>query len=119
MLKTIHIALAYITVAGFAARVLLALADSSLRSHKLVRVLPHVIDTLLLIAGVALVFTLGYSLTSPWLLAKIVALLGYIGFGVLALRAGTLAPRLVGILGALVCVVYLFQVAYSKQALPF
>ena len=119
MLKNLHVALAYITVAGFAARALLALAESSLRSHRLVRVLPHVIDTLLLLAGLGLVFTLGYPLTSGWLLAKFAALFGYIGFGVLALRATTLAPRLVGIVGALACVGYLFQVAYTKQALPF
>ncbi len=116
---TLHIALAYITVAGFALRVLWAFTGSDLRSHKLVRILPHVIDTVLLLAGLGLVFTLGYPLGSAWLLAKFAALFGYIGFGVLALRASSLVPRLIGVLGAFACVAYLFAVAHSKTALPF
>jgi uncharacterized membrane protein SirB2 len=119
LVKHLHVALAYITVVGFVARGALALVDSPLRSATWIRITPHVVDTLLLICGITLAVQLSLSpLANPWLSAKLVALVVYIGFGVMAMRANSVRLRLVGFVAALVTVGYIFAVAYSKQVLP-
>jgi uncharacterized membrane protein SirB2 len=119
LIKYLHIALAYVTVVGFIARGALALADSPLRSAVWIRISPHVIDTLLLICGIALAVQLSISpFAHAWLAAKIVALFAYIGFGVMAMRAKRTALRLVGFVAALIAVGYIFAVAYTKQVIP-
>lgn len=117
--RELHIVLAYVTVAGFTVRGLLALAGSPARHYVWVRIAPHVIDTLLLACGIALAIDLAISpLVHGWLAAKTVGLLFYIGFGVLAMRASKFGSRLVGFLAALVSVAYVFGVATSKQVVP-
>ncbi len=119
MLKGIHIALAYVTVVGFILRGTWALIDSPLRQKKWVKIAPHVIDTLLLAAGVVLVVSMSLSPFSGWLVAKLVGLLCYIGFGVLTMRAASSRLKMLGFVGALVSVAYIFVVAMGRQAWPF
>ena len=119
MLKTLHIILAYVTVAGFVLRGFWALtgAQDELQ-QKWVRIAPHVIDTLLLCLGVALVVQLSISPFEGWLAAKLFGLLAYIGFGVLTLRATARPAKIAGFVLALASVGYIFAVALTKQALP-
>jgi len=119
MLKVLHIALAYLTVAGFFIRGVWALTDSPLRQEKWVRIAPHVIDTLLLALGVIMAVQLGIALFSGWLGAKLLALLVYIGFGVLTMRASSRPLQLAGFIGALLSVAYIFAVAFTRSAWPF
>ena len=119
MLKLIHIALAYLTVFGFVVRGIWVLTDSPLRQQKWVRIVPHVIDTGLLALGVALMVTLSLSPWSGWLAAKLLGLLAYIGFGVVTMRASSRPLQLVGFAGALICVGYIFAVAFTRSAWPF
>jgi len=118
VLKSFHITLAYLTVIGFVVRGLWSIMDSPLREQKWVRVLPHVIDTALLSIGVVMVFSIGASFTDGWLAAKMLALLGYIGFGVLTMRAKSRRLKVTGFLLALASVGYLFAVAFSRSPLP-
>lgn len=118
MLKSLHITLAYLTVVGFVVRGLWSIMDSPLREQKWVRVLPHLIDTALLSIGVVMVFSIGASFTDGWLVAKMLALLGYIGFGVLAMRAKSRWLKVTGFLLALASVGYLFAVAFSRSPFP-
>jgi uncharacterized membrane protein SirB2 len=118
MLKNFHIMLAYLTTLGFVVRGLWSMIDSPLRNQKWVKVVPHVIDTLLLVLGVTLAINIGASLTSGWLAAKLLGLLGYIGFGVLAMRAGTVPLKVVGFVAALGCVLYMFAVAFTRSPWP-
>ena len=76
------------------------------------------IDTVLLVAGVTLALQVSYSLFAGWLAAKLLALLAYIGFGVLTLR-GTGALKVVGVVGSVASLGYLFAVAYTKSPVPF
>ena len=119
MLKALHIALAYLTVAGFVIRAVWAMTDSPLRGEKWVRIAPHVIDTLLLALGVVMAVRLSISPFSGWLAAKLVGLLVYIGFGVLTMRASSRAGQLIGFVGALLAVVYVFAVAFSRSVRPW
>jgi len=118
MLTAFHVALAYLTVAGFVIRGVWALTDSPLREEKWVRISPHVIDTLLLVLGVALATRLDIRPFSGWLGAKLVGLLVYVGFGVMTMRASSHSLRLVGFVGALLAAVYIFTVAFSRSPWP-
>ena len=120
LLKEFHVALAYITVAGFVVRGLLSLADSPLKNLTWMRVAPHVIDTLLLGFGIALAVSMSLSpLANGWLMAKIVGLLAYIGFGVMAMRARSRPLKILGFVAAIASVGYIIAVAYSKRVMPF
>ena len=119
-IRHLHVFLAYLTVAGFAARGALALLDSPLRNRKWIRIAPHVIDTVLLACGITLAVYLSISpLEHGWLMAKIIGLLAYIGFGVLAMRASSRPIKIVGFVAALLTVGYMFRVAYTKLVWPF
>lgn len=117
-LKNFHILLAYLTVLGFVIRGLWSLLDSPLRQRKWVKIAPHVIDTMLLAVGIALVIDLGISPFSGWLSAKLLGLLAYIGFGVLAMRAQSSRLKLIGFTAALVSVGYIFAVAFTRSPWP-
>ena len=120
LLKELHVAFAYLTVASFVVRGLMSIADSPMRNAKWVRIAPHVIDTFLLLFGVALAVALSLSpLANGWLMAKIIGLLAYIGFGVMAMRARSRPLKIVGFVLAIASVGYIFAVAYSKQVMPF
>ncbi len=82
---------------------------------KLLTVAPHVIDTLLLASGLTLAIMAGFSPgNSPWLLYKLVALIGYIGFGIMAMKAqGSL--RWTGFFASTLCFVYMLMTALTKN----
>jgi uncharacterized membrane protein SirB2 len=83
-----------------------------------VRIVPHVVDTLLLASALWLAVQLG-SLES-WLLAKIAALLVYIGLGTLALkRSRTRRVREVALAAALATFAYIVSAAVTKSPLGF
>jgi uncharacterized membrane protein SirB2 len=120
-LKLIHVTCAFASIAGFALRGYWMAVDNPLLQHRVVKVLPHVIDTLLLGAALALLIVLHLSpLTQPWLGTKIIALLLYIGLGMLALRFGrSKVVRVSAWLLALLTAVFMVSVAYSKSPLGF
>ncbi len=88
LLERLHIALALISGLGFALRgFIIRVLDRPLASP-LVRVGPHLIDTLLLMSGIALWFHFRYSpVESAWLGLKLVLIVVYVLLGVAALRA--------------------------------
>ena len=93
--------------------------DRPVLQHRAVKVLPHVIDTLLLGSAITLLLMLHLSpIAQTWLLAKILALLLYIGLGMVALRFGqTRKIRLGAWLLALLVAGYIVSVAYIKTPL--
>lgn len=119
-IKQLHMTLAYVTVAGFLARGLLALADSPLRRQRWIRIAPHVIDATLLACGVTLAVQFAIDpRVHGWLAAKLVALLAYIGLGIVAMRARHRPVQLGAFCAALLAAAYILAVARTKQVLPF
>ena len=118
MIKTLHFSLAFLTVAGFVIRAGWSYTASDMLQEKWVRIAPHVIDSLLLILGVVLAFNLAAGPWQGWLAAKLIALVAYIGFGVMTLR-GSGAIKHMGVVGALISVGYIFAVAFTRQVWPF
>lgn len=86
-----------------------------------VKVLPHVVDTLLLGSAIMLAVQLNISpLSAPWLMAKIIALLCYIGLGMLAIKRGrTRRIRLAAWLAAQAVFFYIVAVALVHDPLPW
>jgi len=120
MIKSLHVALAYLTVAGFFARGILSLVESPIRQQKWLRIAPHVIDTLLLLFGIVLAVQLSISpLVHGWLAAKIIGLIVYIGFGVMAMRAPRRPLKVVGFVLAPLAAFYIFAVAYTRDPMPW
>ncbi|MDH3641888.1 MAG: SirB2 family protein [Gammaproteobacteria bacterium] len=119
MLRSIHLILAYLTVLGFVVRGIWSMTGSAYLTQKWVKILPHVIDTLLLVLGVAMAISLSISPLEGWLAAKLVSLLAYIGFGVLTMRASGNGLKIVGFVGAMASVGYIFAVAFARSPWPF
>ncbi|HXH04248.1 MAG TPA: SirB2 family protein [Candidatus Competibacteraceae bacterium] len=120
-LKHLHVTAAVLSFALFSLRGLWMLADSPLLTQRWVKIVPHIVDSVLLAAAIGMLVTIGLNpLTVPWLIAKIVALFAYIGLGTFALKRGrSKAVRTVCWLAALAVFGYIVLVARSKLVWPF
>jgi uncharacterized membrane protein SirB2 len=118
-IKLFHQGLVVLSVAGFALRGIASFVDADWVRGRAARTLPHVVDTALLVSGVMVAWMLRLSPgEAPWLLAKWLGLVVYIGLGVVALRPGR--PRRVRIaawLAALATVGWMITVAATKDPL--
>ncbi|MEO8410627.1 MAG: SirB2 family protein [Propionivibrio sp.] len=117
LLREIHIACVILSGFGFAVRGLWMLAESPLLRQRWVRIVPHVVDTVLLGSAIALaVISHQYPLGRGWLTAKVVGLLIYIGLGAMALRRGkTRRTRALYFAAALLVFAYIVAVALTRS----
>jgi uncharacterized membrane protein SirB2 len=116
--KATHVVCVALSIAGFVARFSIGLRRPESLQLRLVRVLPHVNDTVLLAAAITMLVVAQWSVfDTPWLGAKIAGLLVYIGLGTVALKPGrTARTRLAAFVGALIAFGYVVSVALSKSA---
>jgi uncharacterized membrane protein SirB2 len=119
MLKTIHVACAFLSISGYMLRGVLMLRDSPLLNARWVRTVPHVVDTVLLLSAIGLVYGIRqYPFVHGWLTAKVLALVVYIVLGAIGLRYGrTKTIRTIAWLGAILTFAYIVAVARSRQPL--
>lgn len=117
MLIFMHVVFAATSIAGFCLRGYWMTAGSALLDRRMTRIAPHIIDTLFLASGIALVVMLGLNpMQHSWLLAKFTGLFGYIVLGAIALRGGrTLRIRVIAMLAAMAVYAYIVGVAFSKS----
>ncbi|WP_375177474.1 SirB2 family protein [Marinobacter mobilis] len=93
ILKHIHMTAAYLTITLFALRLALDGCGRSGWRQGPLRWVPHVNDTVLLLAAVGLVVVSGWMpFVHHWLTLKIVLLLGYIAAGAVALNPQRTRP---------------------------
>lgn len=120
-IKHFHMGCAALSGIFFVVRGGWMLVDSHLLQHRITKIAPHVIDTLLLISAVVLVFMSGqYPFAESWLTAKLIALVVYIGLGIVALKRGkTKGIRIAALIAALLTFAYIGAVAVTKQAFLF
>jgi uncharacterized membrane protein SirB2 len=87
---------------------------------KALKVLPHVNDTVLLASAIGMLSLIGLNpFTTPWLLAKIVALVLYIVLGMICMRSLPGSRRqAVSFVAAISVFAYIVLVGLSKQAIP-
>jgi uncharacterized membrane protein SirB2 len=119
--KSIHELSALASFSLFFVRGVWMLQESPQLSRRWVKIVPHVIDTLLLASAIALALMLRqYPLTDSWLSAKLAGLLVYIGLGLVALRYGkTRSVRATAWIAALAVFFYIVSVALTHDPLGF
>ena len=120
--KNVHVSCVALSIAGFVTRFALAQRRADILQLRLVRVAPHVNDTILLGAAITMLAVAQWKLLDmPWLGAKIAGLVVYIACGAMALRRGrTRRGRMAAFVAALAAFGYVVSVALSKSvAGPF
>ena len=116
LLYLVHVSCAALSIAGFALRGYWRFTNHVLWHHRATRILPHVVDTLLLLSAVGMLMLWQVSpLALDWVLAKILALLLYIGLGLLALRIASGLQALFAYLLALLVAAYIVSVALTHS----
>jgi uncharacterized membrane protein SirB2 len=117
-LKLVHVGAVVLSGVGFVIRYGLSVTRP-LSTGALVRVAPHVVDTVLLGSALALAWVGGFNpLRVPWLEAKLAGLAIYIVLGTIALRRGrTRRTRAAAFAAALIAYAYIVTVALTKSPL--
>jgi len=120
-LKIIHVSSVTLSIGLFIVRLHWAYESPERLTRRWVRVLPHAIDTVLLVSAIGLTMIVHqYPFVQGWLTAKVLALVAYIVCGSVALKhARTRRIRDFASLGALGCVVYIVAVAVTRDPRPF
>ncbi len=121
IIKYIHVLAAIATISGFLLRGYWMLTESSHLQHRITRVVPHVVDTVFLMAGVAMVWmTQVNPLSQLWLLAKFAGLIAYVLLGTIAIKRGpTKQIRTIALVGAVAVFAYIAGVAITKSPLSW
>ena len=117
-LKHLHITFASLSGSFFLLRGVWMLLDSPMLKRRWVKVVPHVVDTVLLTSALGLVLWSGqYPFVQTWLTAKVLALVVYIGLGSIALKRGkSKGVRGFALLAALATFAYIVAVALTRSA---
>jgi uncharacterized membrane protein SirB2 len=119
ILKIIHVGSVVISSSLFVLRGFWRWRNAALARRRWVRIVPHCVDSVLLVSALALAWQLGYTpVNSPWLAAKLVALLVYIGLGMLAFRfAGTRNAQVAAYVAAQLVFFYIIAAAIAHDPL--
>lgn len=120
-IKHLHMGCAGLSIAMFLLRGTWMLQGSSMLQRRWVKIVPHLVDTVLLGSAITLaVISHQYPFAQPWLGAKVVALVLYIVLGAIALKRGrTLRIRAIAFAAAIATFAYIVMVAVTRQVLPF
>jgi len=119
--KLVHQSAVALSVTGFFVRGVASFAGAGWMRSRAAKSLPHVVDTVLLFSALTLAWMLRLTPgDAPWLLAKIVGLVVYVGLGVVALRpGGSVAVRATAWVAALATVGWIVSVAITKNPRGF
>ena len=120
LVKTIHVTCAILTIGGFTLRGYWMLRASPLLNNPWAKVVPHIVATVLLAAGIWLAVNIAqYTGTHAWLTAKVLGLLAYILLGSIALKRGkTKTIRVTAWVAATLVFFYIVFVALKRSPLP-
>lgn len=118
-IKHLHMTCAALSGTLFFVRGIWMLRDSALLQKRWVKIVPHVIDTVLLASALVLVAWSGqYPFVQNWLTAKVFALIAYILLGTIAIKRGkTKGVRTAAFVAALLVFGYIVKVALTRQVI--
>ncbi|CAM3528402.1 SirB2 family protein [Halomonas lysinitropha] len=121
LIKHLHVTAATLSILFFMLRAWWSVREVTLLQSRWVKVAPHVIDTTLLVLGVVLMVMLSlWPHQHPWLAAKLIALLAYIGLGTVAIKRGsTPRVRAVAALAAVATFAYMLGAAIRHSPLSW
>ncbi|WP_116475790.1 SirB2 family protein [Zobellella maritima] len=120
--KHAHMLFVMISITLFMLRAWLAVPSPARIQNKVLKIVPHINDTLLLLCGIWLAIHIHQTPfgNSPWLTAKVIGLVLYILVGTIAIKRGkTQGQRLAAALAAVGLFAYIFGVAISKSPLSW
>jgi uncharacterized membrane protein SirB2 len=117
ILKAVHVGSALLSISGFMLRGIWMLQGSPRLKARVTRILPHVVDTVLLVSAILLAWRIRqYPLVDAWLSAKLLALLAYIVLGSTALKYGkSRRVRVLSLCLALAVFAYIVLVAMTRS----
>jgi uncharacterized membrane protein SirB2 len=117
IVKLIHLTTIVFSVVLFLLRFALNTIQSPMLQKKWLKILPHIVDSLLLVSAATLCVVLKqYPFVDAWVSEKLLALVMYIFMVTLALKLGrTSFMRGIGLVGAVSWIAYAGMVAVSKQ----
>ena len=115
-LKHLHLLFVTLVFISFIGRIILAELNPNSLRQKWLKIAPHIIDTLLLATGIALILQ-GNWLTRDygWIVSKIILLTIYIALGMLAMRTTQGRHRYIASSAAIICLLYIAKIAVSKH----
>jgi uncharacterized membrane protein SirB2 len=121
VVKYVHVISVALSLAGFFLRGILMMRDSPLLGARWIRVVPHINDTVLLVAALSLAAMSGqYPFAVGWVTAKVLGVIAYIILGALALRdASTRRMRIICWFASLAVFGWIVSVALTRQPLGF
>lgn len=116
-MKHLHLLFVVLTISSFVIRIFMAEFKPAVLQIKALKILPHVIDTVLLLSGVALVIQ-GNWLSGEfgWIISKVVLLVAYVGLGVVAMRSSGV-KRWIAFVGAIAAFITIGLIAVTKHGL--
>ena len=119
--KLVHQCAVTLSLTGFFIRGGASLAGAGWVNGRLAKSVPHVVDSVLLLSALTLAWMLRLTpANAPWLLAKIIGLVLYVGLGVVALRPGRpAAVRATAWAAALATAAWIVSVAITKSPLGY
>ena len=117
VLKLIHVGSVIVSYAFFFLRGVWLMQDSEKLRQRWVKILPHIVDTILLTSAIILAMTIQQNpLDHSWLTAKVAGLILYIGLGMIAIRFGKTRRTKIMAWTAAQCVfIYIVLIALTKS----
>ena len=117
LIKNLHVTCVVLSAVGFLLRGTWMLTGSALLQHRPTRVLPHLVDSTLLLSAIVLaVMIQQYPFSAGWVTAKVIGLLAYILLGTVALKRGrTRGVRIAAFAAAILVYAWIVSVALSKN----
>lgn len=120
MVKHFHLSFVALSVLFLLVRYFWLWSDSPLLEKKLVKVVPHIVDTGLLVSAFALCFVIGqYPLIDAWVTEKLFAVVLYILCAAAAFRIRVKAIQLVAMGTSLLWLLIIAKLAVLKQPILF
>lgn len=120
-IKMIHVGSVIVSYLLFSLRSIWMLQGSAAMQRRWVKVMPHVVDTVLLASAITLAIRIHQDpIHDSWLSAKVGGLLLYIVLGMMALKYGkTRKTRIRALIAAQAVFLYIVLVALTKNPLLF
>jgi len=117
LLKMIHVSSVILSYLLFLLRGVWLIRDSTNLRQRWIKILPHIIDTVLLTSAVFLAMAIQQNpLQDSWLTAKVAGLLLYIALGMVAMRFGkTRRTKIIAWVAAQCVFIYIVLVAITKS----
>ena len=118
LLKQAHIGFVGLSFSLFVLRGPLAVRGAY-RPNKVTNIVVHGVDTLLLLCGISLAVMISINpLVTPWLMVKLIALVGFVIIAAIGVRRGlTRNVRLLSFILAIIIFMYIVSVAITKNPL--